>query len=394
MTAAGDPRSLLRGEQAPRRATFLELYFDLAFVVALALLSETLAEHLSPLGVVEAAILLLAVWWVWVVTTLVTDLYNPQSRAIRVVTVGIMFGVLLMAAALPAAFEDRAAIFAGAYVAIHLGRGLFFFVALHDQMARQRAVRIWGWFAVSAVPWLAGALADGTARVALWGVGLAIDYTVFALGYPAPRRGRIPAAQFNPTAEHLAERYHQFFIIALGDIILVAGLASSRSEVTPVSAAGFVVAFASATILFRIYVHCAGARLTDAIEAARDPGRFTRSAPYTHLLMIAGVVATATSAKFIIEHPTDPVPVNWLTIMIGGPVIFLLGRSRLEYEVFGRVAWPLLAGVLLLALTVPALLAGPALLVAICANLVLSVIILFDLALRGRRNPVPPAPPL
>ncbi|MFV2107820.1 low temperature requirement protein A [Micromonospora sp. LOL_015] len=116
VTAAGDPRGLLRGEQAPRRATFLELYFDLAFVVALAL--------------------------------------------------------LLMTAALPAAFENCATIFVGAYLTIHLGRGLFFF-ALHDQMARQRAVRIWGWFAVSAVPWLAGVLVDETARVALWSVGLA-----------------------------------------------------------------------------------------------------------------------------------------------------------------------------------------------------------------------------
>ncbi|WP_326554556.1 low temperature requirement protein A [Micromonospora sp. NBC_01813] len=390
----GDNLSLLRGEQAPRRATFLELFFDLVFVVALALLSETLVSRLSWTGVAESAVLLLAIWWVWVITTLVTDLYNPESRAIKVVTVGVMFGALLMAAALPAAFGDRALMFAGAYVAIHLGRGLLFFVALHEQQARQRALRIWAWFGISAVPWLAGVVVGGTAQLVLWGIGLAIDYTVFALGYPFPGRQRVPAHQFNPTAEHLTERYYQFFIIALGDIILVAGMAFSRGAVTAGRTAGFVVAFASAAVLFRIYVHCAGAQLTNAIEAARTPGKFSRWAPFTHLLMIAGVVAIASSAKLTIDQPTGTVPAGWVVIMIGGPVVFLLGRSRFEYEVFGRIAWPLLAGVLLLlglAALAPAL--SP-LLLATCALLVGIAIILFDLALRGRRNPVPPAPPL
>jgi low temperature requirement protein LtrA len=389
-----DNFGLLRGEQAPRRATYLELFFDLVFVVALALLSETLVGHLSWTGAARATILLLAVWWVWVITTLVTDLYNPESRAIKVVTVGVMFGALLMAATLPGAFDDRALMFGGAYVAIHFLRGLFFFFALHEQQARRRALRIWCWFAISAVPWLAGAVVGGSAQLVLWGLGLAIDYGVFALGYPFPGRARIPASQFDPTAEHLAERYHQFFIIALGDIILVAGMAFSRDAVTAARTGGFIVAFAGAAILFRIYVHCAGAQLTNAIESARTPGRFTRSAPFTQLLMIAGVVMMATSAKLVIDQPTGSVPGSWAVVIVGGPVIFLLGRSRFEYEVFGRTAWPLLAGVLLLVVTSPALPALSPLLAAGGATLVLLAIIVFDAALRGRRNPVPAAPPL
>ncbi|WFE27593.1 low temperature requirement protein A [Solwaraspora sp. WMMD791] len=385
---------LLRGEQAPRRATFLELFFDLVFVVALALLSETLVNRMTPVGAMESAILLLAIWWVRVITTLVTDLYNPDSVAIKAVTVGVMFGALLMAAALPAAFGDRALLFAGAYVAIHLGRGLFFFLLLHEQMARQRALRIWAWFGVSALPWLLGAVLGGTAQLLLWAVALAIEYAVFAAGYPVPGRQSIPARQFNPTAEHLAERYHQFFIIALGDIILVAGLAFSRGAVTPGRTVGFVVAFASAAILFRIYVHCAGAQLTNAIEAARTPGQFTRAAPYTHLLMIAGVVATATSAKLVIDQPTGTIPISWSIVIVGGAVVFLIGRSRFEYEVFGRFGWPLLAGTGALVLLAPALSHLPPVWVAGCVNVVLLTIVVFDLALRGRRNPVPVDPPL
>ncbi|MFY1633046.1 low temperature requirement protein A [Solwaraspora sp. WMMB335] len=416
MTAGGG-HGLLRSAGAPSRATFLELFFDLVFVVALALLSETLVSRLNPAGVAEAAIGLLALWWVWVVTTLVTDLYNPQSRGIQMITVGIMFGVLLMASSLPTAFTDRAGLFAGAYVAIHLARGLFFFLFFfltlheffpltsqerstrtrHQRMARERAVRIWAWFAISAVPWIGGVLAGEELRLLLWTVALVTDYTVFALGYPLPGRARIAADQFSPTAEHLAERYHQFFIIALGDIILIAGMTFSRDTITIARTAGFVVAFASAAILFRLYVHCAGDLLTRAIEAARTPGRFSKSAPYTHLLMVAGVMGTATSAKLVIEQPSSAVPGVWALVIIGAPVIFLLGRTRFEYEVFGRIGWPLLAGAATLAgvlLPIATVAVLPPLPVAACVNLVLLAIIGFDLALRGRRNPVPPAPPL
>ncbi|WP_161594923.1 low temperature requirement protein A [Verrucosispora sp. SN26_14.1] len=386
--------SLLRSAAAPRRATFLELFFDLVFVVALALLSETLVTELTWRGVAEAVVVLLAVWWVWVLTTLVTDLYNPDSWVIQVVTVGVMFGALMMAAALPSAFGDRAGIFAGAYVASHLGRGFLFFLTLHEPIPRRRAVRIWAWFGISSVGWIAGAFADSDVRLWWWGGAAAVDYLAFAFGYPFPGRRRIGTAQFNPIAEHTAERYHQFFIIALGDIILVAGLTYSAYPVTADRTAAIVVAFASATLLFRIYVHRAAAQLTQAIEKAREPGRFARSAPYTHLLMIGGVVTAAASAKLIITEPAGTVGPEVLAVVVGGPAVFLLGRTRFEYEVFGRVAWPLLAGIALLGVLAPVALALTPLLAVVCANLVLLAIVLFDVALGGRRNPVPAAPPL
>jgi low temperature requirement protein LtrA len=81
------------------------------------------------------------------------------------------------------------------------------------------------WGGVSAVPWIAGALAHGAARGALWGIAVAMDYTGFALGFPAPKVGRTPPSEAPIGPEHLAERYRQFFIIALGELILVTGFA-------------------------------------------------------------------------------------------------------------------------------------------------------------------------
>ena len=71
----------------------------------------------------QALIMLAAVWWTWVITTLVTDLYNPERTEIKLLISAVMFGALLMTTAIPDAFNDRGLVFAGTYVAIHLGRG-------------------------------------------------------------------------------------------------------------------------------------------------------------------------------------------------------------------------------------------------------------------------------
>lgn len=383
---------LLRDPGSPRRATFLELFFDLVFVVALALISHTLVDHFGLAGIAQAIVMLLAIWWVWSITTLVTDFYDPRRPMIQAVTIGTMFGVLLMAAAVPAAFTDRGLIFAGTYVAIHLGRGALLVPALLGEPVRRRAAQVAFWFAVSAVPWLIGAFADGNVRLLWWSAALVIDYGASAFSYPVPVAGRLPTSQFRVTAEHLSERYQQFFILALGDIILVAGTTFSISGFSIGSAAAFTVAFASAALLWRIYVHQAGELLPEAIALSTESGRFARSAPYTHVVMIAGVVATAASAKITITHPTGDTQAGWIAIILGGPALFLAGRARFESEVLGRTSRPLLVGLAGIAAVAPLMLLLPPVLIAVTANLALIGIVGHDIATGHRHPPVSAAP--
>ncbi|MEO3815214.1 low temperature requirement protein A [Plantactinospora sp. B24E8] len=93
------------GEAEP--PSFLELFFDLAFIVVFAQLSQELAGNLSWRGAFEMVLLLLTAWWVWVLTVWLTDLFNPRLSKIRLVTILIMFGVLLMALVMATAFETR-----------------------------------------------------------------------------------------------------------------------------------------------------------------------------------------------------------------------------------------------------------------------------------------------
>ncbi|MFC4020058.1 low temperature requirement protein A [Micromonospora sp. GCM10011542] len=392
-----DPRRArppLRDPEAPRRVTLLELFFDLVYVVALALISRGMVKDLDWHQAGKALILLSAVWWTWAITTLVTDMYDPERTEIKLLIVAVMAGALLMTTAIPGAFGARGIVFAATYVAIHLGRGLFLMpMVRHEPQTQKRAARIFVWFAVSAVPWIAGAYASDNARLALWSLALAIDYGGFRLAYPVPGLGVVPTAQRNVTAEHLSERYQQFFIIALGDAILTIGTMFSLAHSEAENIGAFAVAFLTTLLLWRIYVHKSGELLPEAIQVSRSPSKFLLTAPYTHLLMVAGVVTTAAGFDLVLHEPTGHTPPAWLAVILGGPALFLLGRSAFEYEVFSRVSLSRPGGLLALLTVAPAALFLPPVFASLGGMLVLAGVALADFRRSRGRPPEAPAPP-
>jgi low temperature requirement protein LtrA len=382
---------LLRRPGEPQRATFLELFFDLVFVLAITQLSHGLIQDLTWSGALRTLVLLLAVWWVWTNTAWITDLYDPQRPAIQLLVIATMLGTLVMAVALPDAFGKRGLIFAGVYVAIQVGRSLFLLIALRGHELQRRPVQVLFWFGVSAVPWIAGALAHGTARGVLWTLAVAVDYMAGTLRYPTPGLGRVTASDWPIVAEHLAERYRQLFIIALGELILVSGLTLYGSGFAVDRTAAAVVSFVGTVLLWRIYIYRAGELLPAAIAAAPDPDRLARSALIAHLLMVAGIVVTAVGDELVIAHPSGHTQPAWIAVSLGGPALFVAGRALLEYQVFRRVSRDRLIGLLVLAALTPAMLLLPPLLVPLAATASLAGIAISDAA---RRNPPePPSPP-
>jgi low temperature requirement protein LtrA len=379
--------------EGPPRATFLELFFDLAFVVALSQLSHQLIQRLDWSGAFQTLVLLLAVMWVWFSTVGFTDRLDPQQPAVQLMVIGILVGSLVLAAAVPEAFGRRGPVFAGAYVAIQVGFGLFLLLAVREHELQRYAVPLLFWAGMSAAPWISGALANAAARGALWALAVALSYTAYALGFPTPGLGRTPTLESPVVAGHLAERYRQFFIIALGELILVTGLAFSSSGFYVDQTAAFVVSIATTALLWRIYIYRAGELLSAAIAAVPKPARVGLLAAYAHLVMVAGVVVTAVGAEVVIAHPLGRTRPAWIAVVVGGPALFLAGRAGFEYAVFARVSRDRTIGLLVLAALAPAMLLVPPLLAALAATAVLAWIAVSDAARARRRPPEPPSPP-
>ncbi|MEU4714104.1 low temperature requirement protein A [Micromonospora purpureochromogenes] len=388
----GGLRGLLRGREA-------ELLLDLVFVFALTRISERLiVDFTTQRRVVlpevgQTALLLLALWLTWVRAAIVTSASDPRKRAIRLALVLVMFGVMIMAVTLPFAFGDRGVVFAVTYVAIQLGKPLVLLLGRYHR-ERHSPARALCWAAVSAVPWIAGAVLfpQSPARGVLWTLALALDYTGLVIAWPVPGLGRSRIEVWKGAGEHLAERYQQFIVIALGETILLTGLTFAE-QFTPDRVVPSVVSFATTMLMWRIYFHRAGAVLPDAIEAIPSPARLGRSAFHTHLAIVTGILATGVGHALVIHHPVlheDPL---WLAVILGGPALFLAGRSRLEYEVFARVSPSRVIGLLTLAALVPVMVRLPPLIATSTAATVLAGIAAWD-TIRERRHPgEAPSPP-
>jgi low temperature requirement protein LtrA len=396
--------AMLRKPGQPQRATFLELFFDLVYVFALTRISQRLVQDFSGESDVQERIvqsgrvllLLLALWMVWFSMALITDIYDPQRPEIQLLVIATMFGSLVMAVAVPHAFGAHGLIFAGAYVAIHVNRGVVLVSALRGHPAQRRAARIFTWFAISAVPWIAGALvAAGPAREALWVLALTIDYLGAVLGQPVPGLGRTRAPGFPIAAEHLSERYRLFFIVALGELILVTGGTYSSGGFGAGSTAAFAVSFAITALLWRIYIYRAGELLPVAIAGAREPARLAFVSSPAHLLMVIGIAGSAVGIELVIRHPSEPhTDPAWVAVVLGGPAVFLAGRAVFEFAVFGRVSRSRLIGALVLAAISPVLVFLPPLSVAIAAAIVLAGVAVADMARSRGRPPEEPTPPV
>ncbi len=111
------------------RVTYAELFFDLVFVFAVTQISHTLLAHFTPLGVLHATLLFLAVWWVWVYTSWITNWLNPEKTPVRLLLFLMMLGGLVLSTSIPTAFDGRGLWFAIAYAAMQVGKTVFLWVS-------------------------------------------------------------------------------------------------------------------------------------------------------------------------------------------------------------------------------------------------------------------------
>ncbi|WP_328850185.1 low temperature requirement protein A [Micromonospora globbae] len=391
--AVGGGADLLRPPRSSGRATFLELFFDLAFVVALTRVSQRFAGLTDDTGwqlvtgCARTLLLFLALWLIWSHTAWITSRYEPERPIIQAVVVGTMFAGLVMAVTLPRAMEERALPFAVAYLLVMVVRPLVVAAALRGHPRRLVPFRLAAWSAATAPLWLAGALGPDDLRLPLWVAALAGDYLAWALGWPLPRLGASAVGRWRIAGTHLADRYQQIFLIALGESILVIGVVFSGTEYSAWRAAAFGVAFATSALLWRIYFHRAGLLLTEALGRAAMPGRLGAASERTHLLVVLSVLVTAVGYELVIDHPYGPPRPSWLLFVVGGPVLFLVARMRLEYEIFGSAPRSQMTGLAALLLLTPALAHGtPMVGLSVVAG-ALALVALLD-ALRSRRRPL------
>ncbi|KQQ38567.1 hypothetical protein ASG19_05905 [Rhizobium sp. Leaf306] len=342
---------LRKDDKQATKANFPELFFDLVFVFAFIQLSETLAADFS-LGIAaEALIFIFALWWVWIHTTWVTNLLDAEIEPVRILLFGLMFLGVILAIALPRAFQDMGLTLALAYSAMQIIRSLFALYAFRhaDRASYVTFQRITVWLSVSSALWIAGGLGEQSVRVYFWIAALAIEYIAPILRYRVPGLGAAPAETLDINGEHMAERCALFVIIALGETILTTGKNASshlESSLTPLV---LFVAFLSTVLMWWIYFHDGQEKAADKAEESSEPQATANHLfTYGHLPIIAGIILTAVGEDFALSHAHEHATLAQAFALLGGPILFLSGMIWVKTHSTKHVPWSHCAGIAVL----------------------------------------------
>jgi low temperature requirement protein LtrA len=306
-----------------RPATPLELFFDLCFVVAVALAASNLHHEVAEDhvwdGVLNYAMVFFAIWWAWMNFTWFASAFDTDDGLYRVTTFVQMAGVLVMAAGIPRAFEstDLGLVTAG-YVVMRLAMVTQWLrVARTTPSHRTTALRFA--FGVTAVQvlWVLRLLADGDFRVITILPLVACEMMVPIF---AERAGATP---WHP--RHLGERYGLFTLLVLGESILAATIAFQVAFDEGFNDGGLIsLAIAALVIVFSMWWLY--------FDEARHPEPGTSAAAfvwgYGHLPIFAAVAAVGAGLAVAVDHETGASHTGETTTALATTVpiaLYLLG---------------------------------------------------------------------
>jgi low temperature requirement protein LtrA len=296
---------------ADRRVTFLELFFDLVFVVVIAEIAHRLAEHPSWSGVGWFVFLFYAVWSSWINGTLYYDLHSTNDVSVRVFTFAQMLAVAVMAVYVGDVPGEGAAGFAAVYAINKLILvALWFRTGLHDRSHRAASIPYSAAYLLSAALFAFSVGATEPTRYRLWALALILEMAGF---YIAMNRWRPPDYQDGDAViaatPSLVERMGLFVIIVLGEVIVgaVRGMAEVRSFGTGailVGLLGVLVAIGLWWLYFDLASH------------EMPVPRLTQAWMYLHLPMVMAIAAGGAGVLNTVEHAAEALPsaVRWLLV--------------------------------------------------------------------------------
>ncbi len=309
-----------------QRVTPLELFFDLVFVFAITQVTQFMADDPSWAGLARGGLVLAAIWWAWVGYAWLTNVIDPEEGVARLVVFAAMAAMLVVALAIPGAFEDDALLFAAAYAVVRAAQIVLYAYGAADADMRHSVFTLARSSALSCALLLAAAGFDGAAQGALWVAALVVDF-----GGPA----LFGVEGWKVAPGHFAERHGLIVIVALGESIVALGLGASELPLTagPLLAAtlGVVVVAGLWWAYFDVVALVAERKLHE--QQGVDRNRMARdSYSFLHLPMIAGIVLLALGVKKTLAHVDEPLELQMAAALMGGVALYLLAHvaSRLR----------------------------------------------------------------
>src|SRR5262245_55192433 len=161
---------------AGRRVTWLELFFDLIFVAAVAQVAEPLRHDYTLAEVVRFTPLFVLIWWAWAGHTFFSTRFATDDGVQRGLTFLQLFAAAAMAANAKDALDSRSSAgFAAAYAVVRLLLVAQYGRARRVKRSRGLTDRYIAGHGAAAALWLSSSLAPTPERFWIWIAAFAID---------------------------------------------------------------------------------------------------------------------------------------------------------------------------------------------------------------------------
>ena len=226
-----------------RRVSFLELFYDLIYVVMIARVAELLHHDITFTSVLNFAILFGLLWVGWHNGTILADAHGRQDLRTRALTFLQMFAITVMAVFAPTADGDGGLGFGVAYLAFLLILVVQWVAVmrlewddpLYGPITRSYTLMM----SVIVVGVTISLFVSSSVRMWIWGATVVIFVAGMAFGALTSKEG--PEAGAPMATESMLERFALFVIIVLGEVVagVVAGLGAVAELTSTVFFPGF-----------------------------------------------------------------------------------------------------------------------------------------------------------
>ena len=313
--------------QPERRASWLELFFDLCFVVAVGAVAHTLHDEPTIAGLGLFAALFIPVWWSWMEYAWYATSFPEGGTLNRIGAFAAMLTVLAMAAQVGAASHGDPRGFLLAFVIFHAIVVMLFLRAsrLYPELYAF-SVRYATGFGIAAVVWLVSLALPEEIRPLVWVIALVIDLVTPWLAVRA-------ATVRTFDVSHIPERYGLFTIIVLGEAIIAVARSMSEVPWTPAAVTTAVAGFVIAVVIWWAYFAHPHAELLER-------GRLASFIwGYGHIFVWMGIAMTGVGIELAIEAAATGHELSdgARLILCGGGALYLAAMGLLRSAGAGHI---------------------------------------------------------
>jgi low temperature requirement protein LtrA len=302
------------------RVSTIELFFDLVFVFAITQLTTLLAHDPTAVGLIRVLLIFGTLWWMYGGYAWLTNAVPPTRLLLRLLILVGMAGFLVVALAIPTAFDRGGVAFGLGYLLVTLVHtGMFL---LSSQETVLRAIRRLGPVnAVTAIMLVAAGFADGAVQWILWSAA-------FLLLWGSPLF--VAVEGFRIQATHFVERHGLIVLIALGESIVAVSIGVAADELRAGSIAIAVLGLALAAALWWLYFDGEDERAEQAMNSAPS-GRIQWLALYAFgygfLPILGGIIVFAAGVKNAVGHHGEPLTASTAWLLAGGVAGYVAGLA-------------------------------------------------------------------